>query len=114
MSDIDPLANDNQVALHYVVTDVTSLPFAFAKDGSAVDLGNYNAITLRLRRCDGTLIEKALTVDDAPNGLGHFAFISGDLIPGLHKGEVKFQTSAGGKDTFPKDAPILILVRSDL
>lgn len=77
------------------------------------DLSIYSSITLRMRRSDGILITHAAVIDDAPGGLCHFDWSSGDLIEGLHELEFRFVASTKA-ETFPKQSPLRVLVRGQV
>jgi hypothetical protein len=77
------------------------------------DLSIYSSITLRMRRSDGILVTQPAVIDDAPGGLCHFDWSPGDIIAGLH--ELEFRFIASGKaETFPKQAPLRVVVREQV
>lgn len=82
-------------------------------DGTAVpvDVSVYDAIVLRMRRPDGTLIEIDAVIDDAPNGIFHFPWAADDLQAGVSDLEIVFTDADGLDETFPPDAPIKGIVR---
>lgn len=100
------------VALNYVAGDTARLDFVFGSSGAPVDLSVYAAIKLRLRRCDGTMVQVTATIDDAASGKAHFDFGSSDLIAGMHRAEFYFDKGEGGGETWPKRAPIYVHVRA--
>ena len=77
---------------------------------SAVDLDSFSAITLRMRKEDGTRFERDAVIDDAEAGEFHFVWESDDLTTGTHKAEITF-TDNIGDETFPDDEPIQLIIR---
>lgn len=58
-------------------------------------------ITLQVQQEeDASPLEKTATITDATNGEFYFAFLTSDLLPGLHPARIKTDDGAGGVETF--------------
>lgn len=77
-----------------------------------LDLTGFISIDLRMRRDDGQLIVRPITIDDGPNGLGHFEWAAGDLVQGEHKAEIRMvRTSDSKPETIPDEQPMIFSIR---
>lgn len=78
------------------------------------DLSAFASIVLRVKRPDGTTIQRDAVIDDAPTGQFHFAWQAGDIQYGISLAEIIFTDSGGLTMTLPNDAPIQLLSRTHL
>ena len=53
-----------------------------------IDLSPFSAITLRVRKQEGTRFERLAVIDDAAEGEFHFVWLAGDLTEGIHDAEL--------------------------
>lgn len=77
-----------------------------------LDLTGFTTIELRMRREDGILVVRPITIDDGPNGLGHFEWVAGDLARGEHEAEIRMvRTSDAKPETIPDEQPMIFSIR---
>jgi hypothetical protein len=77
------------------------------------DLTGYT-VTMKIRFEDGSSLEKTATIDDTEAGEFHFEWDAGDLVVGTHAAEIVFVDSDGLPETWPADAPLDLVVRSEV
>lgn len=80
-----------------------------------LDLGLYTSIDLRLRQEAGALRVRPIVVDDGPNGLGHFEWVAGDLVQGVHAAEIiLIRASDSKQETIPDFQPMTFSIRTQV
>lgn len=101
-----------QATLFYVEADeLPDLPFEL----EGIDLSTFSSIKLRIRLDTGGIVEVDAVIDDAPNGLGHFEFATGEIIKGNHLAEIRTVRASDSKpETFPDEQPMQFIVRGQI
>lgn len=93
----------------YVASDrKRSLSFEY----TGVNITSYSAITLVVKRPDGSVIQRSGTIDDGLNGRFHFDWQAGDLQTGTSHAEVRLTDSGGLEETIPLENPLRLIVRA--
>lgn len=102
------MGSTNQPIMRFVEGDQEPDSIFMFED---TDLSAFSTIELRIRRNDCDLLVKTAIVDDAENGVFHFAWGAGDLIEGRHEADLVFVDLAGKEETWSDREPILLIVR---
>jgi hypothetical protein len=114
-----PKRREGKALFYFVEADLLpTFPFVLEQedeDGNVtgpIDLSDYSAITLRMRREDGYLIEVAATIDNPTEGECHFEWAAGDLTVGIHRAEVRLTRLSDSKiETIPAQEPMTFEIR---
>lgn len=93
--------------LYYAEGDTPRLRFEVENQ----DVSGWSA-TLRLRREDSRLIERAGTIDgDGSSGVFFFQFEDGDLMTGCHRMQIDVIDAVMRVRSYPSKAFITVIVR---
>jgi hypothetical protein len=78
---------------------------------TGVDLSIYSSIVIRVKRPDGTVIERTATIDSAADGAFHFDWQAGDLQYGTSLADIRFTETGGAVLTLPAENPLKLINR---